>query len=278
MENPSAKEIWDKASQLIKSEINGISYDSWFKDIVPVSFDGQVLTLLVNIEFIRNMLRNNYDQLIQAALMQAAGEPVRYVVRIPSEMNAPREEAPARPSAAASVLNPKYTFSTYVIGKSNNFAHAAAYAVSQSPGDTYNPLFLYSGVGLGKTHLMHAIGHAILEKNPQSRILYITSETFTNDLINAISSNIVDMKEQISVLEVEQVSLLTRYEQAFDLATVKEAAQSAGMRQPDDSQIFYIDLPGEDQAVSYGSEDTSVLSRFFAAVGRNIYAAVEYFR
>ena len=95
--------------------------------------------------------------------------------------------------------------------------------------------------------------------------------------INAISSNIVDMKEQISVLEVEQVSLLTRYEQAFDLATVKEAAQSAGMRQPDDSQIFYIDLPGEDQAVSYGSEDTSVLSRFFAAVGRNIYAAVEYF-
>lgn len=181
MENPSAKEIWDKASQLIKSEINGISYDSWFKDIVPVSFDGQVLTLLVNIEFIRNMLRNNYDQLIQAALMQAAGEPVRYVVRIPSEMNAPREEAPARPSAAASMLNPKYTFSTYVIGKSNNFAHAAAYAVSQSPGDTYNPLFLYSGVGLGKTHLMHAIGHAILEKNPQSRILYITSETFTND-------------------------------------------------------------------------------------------------
>lgn len=87
------------------------------------------------------------------------------------------------------MLNPKYTFSTYVIGKSNNFAHAAAYAVSQSPGDTYNPLFLYSGVGLGKTHLMHAIGHAILEKNPQSRILYITSETFTNDLINAISSN-----------------------------------------------------------------------------------------
>ena len=106
MENPSAKEIWDKASQLIKSEINGISYDSWFKDIVPVSFDGQVLTLLVNIEFIRNMLRNNYDQLIQAALMQAAGEPVRYVVRIPSEMNAPREEAPARPSARAGTRRP----------------------------------------------------------------------------------------------------------------------------------------------------------------------------
>lgn len=217
MENPSAKEIWDKASQLIKSEINGISYDSWFKDIVPVSFDGQVLTLLVNIEFIRNMLRNNYDQLIQAALMQAAGEPVRYVVRIPSEMNAPREEAPARPSAAASMLNPKYTFSTYVIGKSNNFAHAAAYAVSQSPGDTYNPLFLYSGVGLGKTHLMHAIGHAILEKNPQSRILYITSETFTNDLINAISSNtnseFRNRYRNVDVLMVDDIQFIAGKEQ-----------------------------------------------------------------
>ena len=96
--------------------------------------------------------------------------------------------------------------------------------------------------------------------------------------INAISTNIVDMKEQISALEVEQVSLLTRYERAFDLATVKEAAQEAGMRQPEDSQIYYIDLPGQDQAVSYADESGSVLSRFFAAIGRNIYAAGEYFR
>ena len=96
--------------------------------------------------------------------------------------------------------------------------------------------------------------------------------------INAISSSIVEMKEQISALEVEQVSLLTRYEQAFDLATVKEAAEAAGMHQPDDSQIYYIDLPGEDQIVSYGNQETSVLSRFFAVIGRNIYAAVEYFR
>lgn len=95
--------------------------------------------------------------------------------------------------------------------------------------------------------------------------------------INAISSSIVEMKEQISALEVEQVSLLTRYEQAFDLATVKEAAQAAGMHQPDDSQIYYIDLPGEDQAVSYENQESNVVSRFFASIGRNIYAAVEYF-
>ena len=96
--------------------------------------------------------------------------------------------------------------------------------------------------------------------------------------INAISSSIVEMKEQISALEVEQVSLLTRYERAFDLATVKEAAEEAGMRQPDDSQIYYIDLPGEDQAVAYGSQDSGLLSRFFASIGQNIYAMVEYFR
>ena len=96
--------------------------------------------------------------------------------------------------------------------------------------------------------------------------------------INAISGSIVDMKAQISALEVEQVSLLTRYEQAFDLATVKEAAQEGGMHQADDSEIYYIDLPGQDQAVSYAGESSSVLSRFFAAIGRNIYAAVEYFR
>lgn len=96
--------------------------------------------------------------------------------------------------------------------------------------------------------------------------------------INAISRDIVAMKSEISQLEVEQVSLLTRYEQAFDLATVKEAAQAAGMVQPADSQVYYVDLPGEDSAVSYAREESSMLSRVFASLGRTVYAAVEYFR
>lgn len=96
--------------------------------------------------------------------------------------------------------------------------------------------------------------------------------------INAISSNIVEMKQQISALEVEQVSLLTRYEQAFDLATVKEAAQAAGMTQPSDSQIYYIDLPGQDQAVSYSSQETGLLSGVFAFFGQRVYTVLEYFR
>ncbi len=96
--------------------------------------------------------------------------------------------------------------------------------------------------------------------------------------INAISRSIVQMKNQISELKVEQVALLTQYEQAFDLATVKEAAEAAGMTQPSDSQVYYIDLPGEDQAVSYGNEGTSLLSRIFTSLGRGVYAVVEYFR
>ena len=96
--------------------------------------------------------------------------------------------------------------------------------------------------------------------------------------INAISGSIVTMKEEISALEIEQVSLLTKYEQAFDLATVKEAAQAAGMTQPSDSQIYYIDLPGEDQAVAYSSQEAGVFSRVLAFLGQRVYTVVEYFR
>ena len=191
MDKQGAAALWEKASQLIKSEINSVSYDYWFQDLQPADWDGEKLTLMADNDFGRNLLKEKYDELIRTALQRAAGRPVSYVILTPAEAAAPVKSAPpaAPDKDSGSMLNPKYTFSTYVIGKSNNFAHAAAYAVSQSPGDTYNPLFLYSGVGLGKTHLMHAIGHAILEKNPSARILYITSETFTNDLVKAIGSN-----------------------------------------------------------------------------------------
>lgn len=191
VDKQGAAALWEKASQLIKSEINSVSYDYWFQDLQPADWDGEKLTLMADNDFGRNLLKEKYDELIRTALQRAAGRPVSYVILTPAEAAAPVKSAPpaAPDKDSGSMLNPKYTFSTYVIGKSNNFAHAAAYAVSQSPGDTYNPLFLYSGVGLGKTHLMHAIGHAILEKNPSARILYITSETFTNDLVKAIGSN-----------------------------------------------------------------------------------------
>lgn len=216
MDKLNAIDLWDQATQLIKAEVTSLSYDSWFKETQPVTYDGQVMTLLTNNDFTRNMLKSNYHLLLQTALKHAAGKQVDYIIRIPSEIV---ESAPAAPvpNTPPNMLNPKYTFSTYVIGKSNNFAHAAAYAVSQGPGDTYNPLFLYSGVGLGKTHLMHAIGHVILENNPSARILYVTSETFTNDLIKAISTNtnieFRNLYRNVDVLMVDDIQFIAGKEQ-----------------------------------------------------------------
>ena len=220
MDKQGAVELWEKASQLIRSDINSVSYENWFRDLKPADYDGQTLTLLAANAFNRNILTENYSRQLQAALNLAAGHEVGFVLRLPSEDIAPREplSKPApQASASLNMLNPKYTFSTYVIGKSNNFAHAAAYAVSQRPGDAYNPLFLYSGVGLGKTHLMHAIGNSILEKNPNARILYITSENFTNDLIKAISTNtnfeFRNLYRNVDVLMVDDIQFIAGKEQ-----------------------------------------------------------------
>ena len=197
MDKQGAVELWEKASQLIRSDINSVSYDNWFKDLKPADYDGQTLTLLAANAFNRNILTENYSRQLQAALNLAAGHEVSFVLRLPSEDIAPKEPAPKpapQASASLNMLNPKYTFSTYVIGKSNNFAHAA-----------------------GKTHLMHAIGHSILEKNPDARILYITSETFTNDLIKAISTNtnfeFRNRYRNVDVLMVDDIQFIAGKEQ-----------------------------------------------------------------
>lgn len=190
----SMKELWDGACALLKAEINPVSYKTWIEtNLTPVKLENDVLTLRIGIDAMKVMVNNRYAPLISNCLSQVAGHrmAVTVLTRAELENDAAKDQvAAANGLAAGSVqLNPKYTFDTFVVGNNNRFAHAAALAVAEAPADAYNPLFIHGGVGLGKTHLMHAIGHYIHQQYPEKRLLYTTSENFTNELISAIQQN-----------------------------------------------------------------------------------------
>ena len=188
------KELWEGACELLKSEINPVSYKTWIEtNLTPVRLDNDVLTLRIGIDAMKVMVNNRYAPLISNCLTQVAGHKMSVSVLTRAELENDEIRAQAANAgglATSSVqLNPKYTFDTFVVGSNNRFAHAASLAVAESPSDAYNPLFIHGGVGLGKTHLMHAIGHYVQQQYPEKRLLYITSENFTNDLITAIQLN-----------------------------------------------------------------------------------------
>jgi chromosomal replication initiator protein len=186
------EELWLKTLRLIRNEITDVSFDTWIKAIEPVSIKGDQLYLCVPNDFTKSILEGRYTSLISNAVKQVSSRSyyINFVLTSEADkyMNKP-EKVNSETSEFESLLNPKYTFNTFVIGNSNRFAHAASLAVAEAPAKSYNPLFIYGGVGLGKTHLMHAIGHYILSQNPNSKVLYVTSEKFTNELINSIQTN-----------------------------------------------------------------------------------------
>jgi chromosomal replication initiator protein len=193
-------DLWQQVLSAIQTKISKPSFDTWFKSTKIIHSDDSQLTILAPNEFARDWLEGKYSQLIKNTLIELFGEAreVKFVIEpeaartIPSKPQPPKPEPPrveVHEESYAKLLNPKYTFDTFVIGAGNRFAHAASLAVAEQPAKAYNPLFIYGGVGLGKTHLMHAIGHYILEHNPRSRVLYLSSEKFTNEFINAIRDN-----------------------------------------------------------------------------------------
>lgn len=185
-------ELWDKAKALMREELANVSYTTWIEQpLKPVYVVDDKLALEVISDFNEKTIRARYLPMITAAVSQAAGREMTIELmsvkeRIEWQERQKKEDAPAM--QGINMFNPKSTFDTFVVGSSNRFAHAAALAVAEQPGMAYNPLFLYGGVGLGKTHLMHAIGHYMLQANPNVRINYVTSETFMNELISAIQT------------------------------------------------------------------------------------------
>ena len=185
--------LWDKTLQLIKGELSRPSFNAFFKQIVPLKIYLNDLILLVPNEFTKSILEDRYLTLIEGSINQLSLKKynVKFVLS-ESEVEDLDEEEEDKPSNIKKNypnLNPKYTFDTFVIGNSNRFAHAACVAVAESPAKAYNPLFLYGGVGLGKTHLMHAIGHHILNEKKDPKVVYVSSEKFTNELINSIKND-----------------------------------------------------------------------------------------
>ncbi len=188
------QKLWEDAKQMLREEVPSISYSTWIEQpLRPVYYEDGTLALEYTNDLYEQTIRNRYLQMIVEAVSRAAGEKTAVrlmsVAERVSRQKAAQEEAKRRDGAMANMFNPKSTFETFVVGSSNQFAHAAALAVAEQPGQAYNPLFLYGGVGLGKTHLMHAIGHYIQDHFPSLRMLYMPSETFTNELVAAIKNN-----------------------------------------------------------------------------------------
>lgn len=186
---------WQKARELIRGELMDVSYRTWIVPLVPIKLEEGQLYIQVPSPYARNFLMPRYNTLIENAFSQVNGKGYEVHFVLPEEAEdlkkpgeSPQDDRELQ-TAASMMLNPKYTFDTFVIGNSNMFAHAAALAVAEAPAQAYNPLFIYGGVGLGKTHLLHAIGHFIRQQNPQMRIMYTSSEKFTNELINGIKTN-----------------------------------------------------------------------------------------
>jgi chromosomal replication initiator protein len=186
----SLDNIWNEVLNLIKVELTEVSFNTWLKTIEPISISTNKVILAAPNEFTKGILVGRYLNLIKSALTQVTEQEFIIQFIIPGEEQSSNVGQSIIQenidNNQRSQLNPKYSFDTFVIGNSNRFAHAASLAVAEAPAKAYNPLFIYGGVGLGKTHLMHAIGHYILSQNPDSKVVYVSSEKFTNELINSI--------------------------------------------------------------------------------------------
>ncbi|SFI70778.1 chromosomal replication initiator protein DnaA [Thermoflavimicrobium dichotomicum] len=220
------QELWARALEVLKEQISKPSFETWLKATEATDFRDNTLTITTPNEFARDWLESRYANMIRSTLQTMTGTnmEVKFVSLQPATQKDNHlasafhaQEAVEIEQPPQSQLNPRYTFDTFVIGSGNRFAHAASLAVAEAPAKAYNPLFIYGGVGLGKTHLMHAIGHYVQAHSPSSRVVYLSSEKFTNEFINAIRDNKADdfrnKYRSVDVLLIDDIQFLAGKEQ-----------------------------------------------------------------
>src|SRR5688500_8213828 len=218
--------IWDQVLTRIETKVNRHSFYTWFKPTSFVADAGASITIRVPNALFKDWLTKHYSVVLSEALAEVRrpGVSVLFVAEgltpippVPEPIAVPAEPPPPTPTLAPSTapggLNPRYTFDTFIVGPSNQFAHAACRAVAEAPSRSYNPLFIYGGVGLGKTHLMHAVGHYVLQHDPTLKLTYISSERFMNEMINAVRyDRILDFRERyrsVDVLLVDDIQFVS---------------------------------------------------------------------
>ncbi|KGA96302.1 chromosomal replication initiation protein [Alkalihalobacillus alcalophilus ATCC 27647 = CGMCC 1.3604] len=222
-------DLWERVLAEIKKKVSEPSYDTWLKSTKASDIQNDAITITAPNEFARDWLEDHYSELTSDTIEQLTGARLIPKFVIPEHKSdddlflepIPKKKTVTGANSAAistkSMLNDKYTFNTFVIGSGNRFAHAASLAVAEAPAKAYNPLFIYGGVGLGKTHLMHAIGHYVMDHNPDAKVVYLSSEKFTNEFINAIRDNkAVNFRNKyrnVDVLLIDDIQFLAGKEQ-----------------------------------------------------------------
>ena len=226
MPTEDLNDLLTKAKAIIKEETTGFAYDTWIKNLEIESNDNGNIVLSTTNNFEKKAIESKYHELIVNAFNYVTNKQCSIRIVSKEEKNSfdfddnlPKKSSnnSQNTTSANSSLNPNYTFSTFVVGNNNRFAQAAALAVAETPGTMYNPLFIYSGVGLGKTHLMHAIGNEILRSNKDVNVLYVTSEKFTNQVINSIKDSKMEQfrnkyRNSVDVLLIDDIQFIASKE------------------------------------------------------------------
>ncbi len=208
-----------KAKDLLKNETTQITFDTWIQPLEIKSFDDNTIILIASTSFQKDTIESKYIDLITNTFNYITNKKCTVIIKLKNEITENIDKQPENNNVFVnnktilnSGLNPKYTFDTFVVGSNNKFAQAAAMGVAENPGSKFNPFFIYGGVGLGKTHLMQAIGNEVLRNNPNASVLYVSSENFTNQLINALKDQSMDKFREkyrnIDVLLIDDIQFI----------------------------------------------------------------------